>query len=103
LHQQVDRAFRVKPPRFDERAHRVAGDQLHRHVVQRRQARSRCAVAHRRGFANLVDGNDVRVVQRRGGPRVLHEPGEPGRVADNFGRKDLQRETDRASVVSRAR
>ena len=102
LHQRLDRALHVDPPRVDERAQRVAGDQLHRQVVHRREARNRGAVAHRRRLANLVDGDDVRVVERRGRPRLLHEPGQPRGVADHVGRQDLQRNRSREHRVAGA-
>ena len=42
-------------------------------------------------LADLVDRDDVRVVQGRGGARLLLEAGEPARVLRKLFGKDLQR------------
>ena len=70
------------PPR-QQRVERHAIDELHRD--------ERRAVV----LVDLVDGDDVRVVERRGGARFLDEAARPSGSAGRLGRQDLDR--DRAA------
>ena len=102
LDEQIERALHVDATRVDERPEGLAGDELHREVVHDRQAGDRCAVAHRHGLANLVDGDHVRMVQRRRRPRLLNETHQPARVAHDFRRQDFQRDWPAQDGVARA-
>ena len=63
---------------------RLAIDQLHREVMNRRFA------AGDRGRARLVHDHDVRMVQGRGGPRLPLEPSHQIRVFGVLLPEDLQ-------------
>ena len=61
----------------DQSIQRVAGDVLHHDVVETVLA------------GDLVDRDDVRMVERRGGLRLLHEPALTLGVGDGLGAQDL--------------
>ena len=52
--------------------------------------------------ANVVDREDVRVIERRGGLGFLREPPEPVRIRGEVGRKDLDRDFAAERGIARA-
>jgi hypothetical protein len=90
LRGEAERPLREHRPRVQQRAQRVALDQLHRDVGD--------AVA----LADVVDRDDVRVVERAGRARFGLESPQPVRIfADSF-RKNLQRHLAAQQQVARA-
>ena len=53
-----------------------------------------------RGLADLVDGDEMRMVERRGGARLLDEARQPIRVADERFGQDLEGDLALSSTSS---
>ncbi len=90
LRGEVEELARRNGLRGDELAQRAPLDQLHRDV--RRFA----------GCADVVDRQDVRVVQRRGRPRLLLEAPPPLGIRGALGGQDLDRDVAAEPLVPRA-
>jgi hypothetical protein len=93
LGSDLEQAPRRKRPALlgeQDLAQRLPVDQLHHDVGQAR------------GLADLVDRDDVRVVERRGGPCLLGEAAEPGGVGGEALGQELHGHFAEQVVVARA-
>ena len=89
LDADVERAARRETPVLDELAERLAFDQLHRD--------EEVSV----GGPDVVHGDDVRVIERRGRARLLLEAGAPLGVLGKSRREDLDRHLAAETGIAR--
>jgi hypothetical protein len=84
LRRVVHKPSSVDVAAIEQRSERLARDELHRDEVDR-------TAVGRRALADVVDRDEVGMVQRRRGPRLLDEARRPIGVADQVLGQDLQR------------
>ncbi len=78
--------------RVDQVVEGLAADQFHRDVVQILSTGLLVSRGADLVVTDLVDGDDVRVTQGRGGSRFHDEPSDPLFADDQLGGEDLQRD-----------
>ena len=90
LRGEIDRLFDRHPALGDDLRQRAAFDQLHDHVRQVVMA------------AHVVDRDDARMIEGRGGPRLAIEPGRGIGVAIESRRDELDRDLASKTGIARA-
>ena len=88
LSHELEGAIEFQPLAFERRSESLARNQLHRDVEHRRTDGR--TVSLRRALPDVVNGDEMRVIQRRRRPRLEHEALEAIRVTRHILAKDLE-------------